>query len=192
LEMGLWEKGAWFSGNMKMLTLTFASTVRDVSIVLECVKAMCRRYQKRTGDSLRYIATMEWQKKRKCLHVHLLTDAVYIENEVWAKDLWRVGFTSVSAISSKGSPSACLNAVAYVLKYIEKDVTSHGDYSHVYFRSRKWNMEVEKDYGVCHDDSLFYAYANDLFGAAQYVSQKFCFETWDGEVITIIDVFGFS
>jgi len=175
--------------NLKLLTLTYSYIVSSREAVLSDVKQMARRYKARFGVPLRYIATLEWQSGRNCLHVHMVIDSEYIPADQWQSDLWRQGFVKINTITHGKSKSDCLNAVAYVLKYITKDTKSAQYYNHLYFRSKNWNTNIRKEYFTSSDESAFFKIANIKFGFKKYDHTRFFFESHDGYIITIHDFY---
>lgn len=178
-----------YSERLKMLTLTYKYLCEDQGKVLNDIKNMSSRFRDNMGYELRYIATLEWQKARKCLHVHMVVDCPFITADRWGSELWLQGFVKINTISYGKSKSQCLGAINYVLKYIEKDAVSSPYYSHFYYRSHNWNMEVEKDYRVTVDYDECITLARRYYQANDYHITRFDYQLWDNTWIQIIDVY---
>jgi hypothetical protein len=181
-----------FSDQLKLLTLTYANVVEDRKKVLSDIKNMCKRYKEKVGKDLKYICTFEWQKKRHCLHVHMIISSVFLAANMWADVFWRQGFVRVNSISKGKSQSDCLNAISYVLKYIQKDADSAEYYDHVYYRSRNWNMNVKSEVFVMNDEKEIIRNANVIFGNNLYEITRFWFEGYDGTIVNIVDIFPYK
>lgn len=175
--------------DFKFLTLTYTTVVDDREEVIKDVKSMCARYYHHYHKSMKYIASIEWQKERGCLHVHMIIDSHFIPSYVWSSMLWGKGFIKINSLTEGKSKSDCLNAVTYILKYIQKDALTCDYYRHLYFRSKNWNREVEKEYYVDANESIVIKYANGLYGNDNYVYSRFDCITWNDEVLTIIDIY---
>lgn len=175
--------------NFKFLTLTYSTIVNEREHVFKDVKSMCYRYKKHYNKTLKYIASIEWQKKRACLHVHLIVDSHFIPSYVWSSMLWGKGFIKINSLTKGKSKSSCLNAVNYILKYIQKDALSCDYYRHLYFRSKNWNMKVDKQYYVDADESVAHRYANFELGNGKYVVSRFDCISWNDEHLVIIDFY---
>lgn len=178
-----------FSDRLKFLTLTYSYEVDRREKVMNDIKNMCKRFKDRYKRELKYVATLEWQEKRHCLHVHMIIDCDYIENSVWQYKLWAQGYTSIRSISHGKSRSECLNAVSYVLKYIGKDAESCGYYHHLYMRSKNWNTDVKKDYRVTRNSAECYTIAKYYFLTSKLHIERFECLLYDGLEIEVVDVY---
>lgn len=178
-----------FSVRLKLLTLTYATVVNKREKVLQDIKNMCKRYKECYDHELRYIATLEWQKKRDCLHVHMIVECDFIAVKIWEKVLWLQGFVKINTISYGKSKSNCLNAIDYVLKYIEKDASTCAYYSHLYMRSHNWSDGVEKEYRVTVDYDECVMLARRYFQVNDYQVTKFNYQLWDESWIEVIDIY---
>lgn len=178
-----------YNNNLKLLTLTYRNTVLDRVKVLNDIKNMVKRYKTHVGKDLRYIATLEWQKKRKCLHVHMIVDCPYISAEDWGYKYWLQGYIKINTISRGKSQSECMSAVSYVLKYIQKDADSCEYYDHLYYRSRNWNMKIEVIRYIDGNEREMIRYCNIEYGNDNYIMKRFFFENFNSEIINIIDVY---
>lgn len=178
-----------YSPRLKMLTLTYKDQVTDRQKVLNDIKNMTKRYKKSTGDDLRYIATLEWQKKRHCLHVHLLMDSIYIDWKCWEQVYWQHGFCRVNSLTAGKSKNDVYNAIDYVLKYIQKDCTSGSYYDHLYYRSKNWNMTCDKQYTTTYTKADVVELACSLMHTGSFVFKTFTFKIRDIEEITIYDFY---
>ncbi len=181
-------RNSW-NDNFKLLTLTYAKKVESRAEVLEDVKSMCRRYKKMYDKPLKYIASLEWQHTRHCLHIHLIIDSHFIDANNWSSILWQKGFIKINSLSKGHTESACLNAVNYVLKYIQKDAESCPYYTHLYFRSKHWNEEITKEYFIDPKAQMVKRFSNAEFGNGNYIVSSFNFVSWNEEDITIVDVY---
>lgn len=178
-----------YSDNLKMLTLTYSKIVIDKGKVLSDIKNMCKRYKIACGKDLKYIASLEWQESRHCIHVHMIIDCKYMPAEVWSNSIWLQGFIKINTISHGKSKSDCLNSIDYCLKYIGKDFESCDYYKHLYFRSRNWNTRIKKEYMVTKDKEECISRARRYFQADDYDIRVFEYNVYADKWITIIDVY---
>lgn len=178
-----------YSNRLKLLTLTYGLKVTDRDQVLEDIKSMTKRYQLKYGHALKYIASLEWQEPRHCLHVHMVIDSIFLPTQVWSGSLWRKGFVKINTIASKKCISDCISAVDYVLKYIEKDAYSGGDYKHVYFRSRNWNMDYKSEHIVTADFEDCISVAKRYLAITDVFVERFDCQIWDGSWLEVVDVY---
>lgn len=178
-----------YSNRLKFLTLTYSYVVKDKTKVLSDIKNMCKRFQAATGSELKYIATLEYQKKRECLHVHMIIDSPFISTDQWHKLYWLQGFVKINTLTYGKSRSDCVNAINYALKYIKKDFDTVDQYEHVYYRSRNWNTEQKKEYDIALSRIECLLHAQSYLKSKDYSTESFEFELWNGEVLTVLDVY---
>ncbi len=178
-----------YNPNLKLLTLTYGYIVHSKVKVLNDIKNMAKRYREHTGIELKYIASLEWQEPRKCLHVHMVVDSPYITAFDWSKFYWQQGFIKINTISYGKSQSECMSAVMYILKYISKCMDSCDYYNHLYFRSRNWDMPYDVAHYVDGTEKDMIRYCNLEYGNNNYIMSRFFFESYDGYIINIIDVY---
>lgn len=178
-----------YSTRLKLLTLTYSYIVTDWSKVLSDIKNMCSRYLDLRKRHLKYIASCEWQADRHCLHVHMVVDSPYITAKDWQSKYWLQGFIKINTISYGKSQSDCMSAVKYILKYISKDVDSCDYYKHLYFRSRNWDMPHQVAHYIDSTEKDMIRYCNLEYGNNNYIMSRFFFESHDGYIINIIDVY---
>lgn len=178
-----------YSDRLKMITLTYKEKCDDHIKVLNDIKNMNKRYKEHYDKDLRYIATLEWQKERGSLHVHMIVDSFFIPATTWAGGLWLQGNIKINTITYNKKYSECLQAIEYVMKYITKDMNSHGFYNHLYFRSRNWEMYVLKKYDILKGEQDVFSLALLYLGTPYHSTIKFEWEDWKGDKIIIYDFY---
>jgi len=178
-----------FSDRLKLLTLTYGEVCESREQVLVDIKNMCKRYKCALGMELRYVATLEWQKKRHCLHVHMLVDTPFVDAKRWAELYWQKGFIRINTIAYGKAKSNCFRTVTYVLKYIEKDAESCDYYTHLYFRSKNWNTDLTVEYFDDVNEEVLKRFSKNPLYCDKLEMTRFFFESHDGYIINIIDLY---
>jgi len=111
------------STNTRFYTFTYANTMLDRSRAVTDVRNMAIRYRKITGKELKYVYTLERQKKRGIKegnagswHVHMIVfDINYYRNEYWQAMFWRHGFVKLVRTNNPN------HTARYIGKYITKE-----------------------------------------------------------------------
>lgn len=178
-----------FSTRLKFLTLTYEKKVESRKKVFDDIKNMAKRYKTETEMKLRYIATLEWQEPRHCLHVHLIVDCPYIDASVWRYRLWQQGFVKINSIAKNSKISSCQKLLRYTLKYLEKDAYSNDDSRHLYLRSHNWRACEKVQRMTTTDTVECISLAKRYFNQAKYSVESFDFEIYPGMIVQVVDVY---
>ena len=153
------------------ITLTFADNVTDLKQANKIFNSF-RTYIKRLKPDFCYVGVPEFQK-RGAVHYHLLSNIDYNDFSILSTDEvkiwsprskswkigrniigWKKGFSLVCNMSS-------INVVAYLTKYMTKDVDNRLFGFRKYFHSRNLDRP-EEFYLNMSDDSDFYLLADIL------------------------------
>lgn len=136
-----------YDENTKFLTLTFKENVTDVEKANYIFKKFIMRLKdylkKHYNKELKYMATIEKQK-RGAVHYHIvLMSFPYIKNVVIEK-IWGQGYIKINKIKDSVDASA---VGIYISKYFSKALEDKETYKNAYFCSKNLKKPIEtKDY----------------------------------------------
>ncbi len=135
------------------ITLTFADNITSIHEANKCFNSF-RTYIKRLKSDFKYVCVPEFQK-RGAVHYHLLTNIDYNdfsllsqnEKKIWSKKSnhwevfrtlksWNKGFSEVKELTD-------INVVAYISKYMTKDIDNRLFACRRYFHSRNLDLPRE-------------------------------------------------
>ena len=178
-----------FSKNLKFITFTYKFIVDDRDKVLSDIKNMCKRYKTIFKQDLKYIAVLEWQRDRHCLHIHMIVDCPFIEAGDWSGRLWQQGFIKIRTITYNKDRSEVQSAISYCFKYMSKSFETCDYYDHLYYRSQNWNTDIKKEYDVIKDKQNVFTYARLILKTSEFSCEQFDFELWNKDIIHIYDFY---
>jgi len=109
--------------NTRFYTFTYATTMLDRETAVRDVAKMAKRYRKITGRDMKYVYTLERQKKRGkkegnagTWHVHMIVfDIGYYRNEFWQQAFWKQGYVKLTRTNNAN------HTARYIGKYITKE-----------------------------------------------------------------------
>ncbi len=164
----------------KFLTLTYAGEGQfSEKQVRKDIKDFIARLEKGIKRDIKYIGTTEYHESGHGLHVHLLCNLPYMENNMLAKKYWKKGFIKINALNIEKKKRGLLNVIGYLTKYITKEMAEHGLGKHHYLRSRNLHEEVTA-VRMTMSDEQFEEYKKRLMRAGHEYVEEFTVEVAPG------------
>ncbi len=103
-----------FKVSAKFLTLTFNTQIEDLSIANKIFTNFIKRFDRKAGYKIRYVAVPEFQKNGRVHYHMILFNAPFISEKSIALDIWKNGSVDIQTVyKTKG-------LCTYMSKYISK------------------------------------------------------------------------
>lgn len=154
-----------FKVSAKFLTLTFNTQIEDLSIANKIFTNFIKRFDRKAGYKIRYVAVPEFQKNGRVHYHMILFNAPFISEKSIALDIWKNGSVDIQTVyKTKG-------LCTYMSKYISKSFLDSRYKSHKrYFFSLEEHTIIEKQEEVAvkildsmDSKNLIYSYTYKLY-----------------------------
>jgi hypothetical protein len=128
-----------FKVSAKFLTLTFNTQMEDLSTANKIFTNFIKRFDRKAGYKIRYVAVPEFQKNGRVHYHMILFNAPFISEKSIALDIWKNGSVEIQTVyKTKG-------LCTYMSKYISKSFLDPRYKAHKrYFFSLEEHTIIEK------------------------------------------------